>query len=61
VNTGPAHLAASVGCPLVVLMGARSSHLWKPRSASGSAVTLLGGLPEVQRVDQLPFGQVIDA
>ncbi|MGY3041275.1 hypothetical protein ACVWWQ_002907 [Rhodanobacter sp. TND4EL1] len=35
--------------------------MWKPRSASRSAVTLLGGLPEVQRVDQLPFGQVIDA
>lgn len=61
VDTGPAHLAAAVGCPLVVLMGGRSPHLWKPRSASGSAVSLLGGLPDVRRVDQLPVGQVIDA
>ena len=61
VDTGPAHLAAAVGCPLVVLMGARFPHMWKPRSASGSAVTLLGGLPTVQRVDQLPVEQVIDA
>jgi ADP-heptose:LPS heptosyltransferase len=60
VDTGPAHLAAAVGCPLVVLMGARTPHLWKPRSASGSAVALLGGLPDVQRVDQLPVEQVID-
>ena len=61
VDTGPAHLAAAVGCPLVVLMGARSPHMWKPRSASGSAVALLGGLPAVQRVDQLQVEQVVDA
>lgn len=61
VDTGPAHLAAAVGCPLVVLMGARSPHLWQPRSASGSAVTLLGGLPKVRRVDELDRGSVIDA
>lgn len=61
VDTGPAHLAAAVGCPLVVLMGARSPHLWKPRSASGSAVTLLGGLPKVRRVDELEHGAVIEA
>lgn len=61
VDTGPAHLAAAVGCPLVVLMGARSPHMWKPRSASGSAVALLGGLPAVLRVDQLQVEQVIDA
>ena len=61
VDTGPAHLAAAVGCPLVALMGARSPQLWKPRSASGSAVTLLGGLPKVRRVDELDRGSVIDA
>lgn len=61
VDTGPAHLAAAVGCPLVVLMGARSPQMWKPRSASGSAVTLLGGLPKVHRVDELDRGSVIEA
>lgn len=61
VDTGPAHLAAAVGCPLVVLMGARSPQLWKPRSASGSAVTLLGGLPTVRRVDELGRGSVMAA
>ena len=61
VDTGPAHLAAAVGCPLVVLMGARSPQLWKPRSASGSAVSLLGGLPAVRRVDEIDVAQVITA
>ncbi len=61
VDTGPAHLAAAVGCPLVVLMGARSPNMWRPRSACGSAVTLLGGLPDVKRVDQLGSEQVIEA
>ncbi len=61
VDTGPAHLAAAIGCPLVVLMGSRSPQLWMPRSASGSAVTLLGGLPEFRRVDELSSEQVIDA
>lgn len=61
VDTGPAHLAAAMGCPLVVLMGARSPQLWIPRSASGSTVTLLGGLPGVRRVDELGVGQVSEA
>lgn len=61
VDTGPAHLAAAVGCPLVVLMGSRSPQTWMPRSASGSAVTLLGGLPSIRRVDELGTEQVIDA
>lgn len=61
VDTGPAHLAAAVGCPLVVLMGARWPQLWAPRSASGSAVVLLGGLPSVQRVDEIDAAQVVTA
>jgi len=61
VDTGPAHLAAAMGCPLVVLMGARSPHLWAPRSASGSAVVVLGGLPAIRRVDQLDTAQVVAA
>lgn len=61
VDTGPAHLAAAVGCPLVVLMGARSPHMWMPRSASGSAVHLLGGLPAIRRVDEIDTAQVVAA
>ncbi|WP_266171014.1 glycosyltransferase family 9 protein [Dyella subtropica] len=58
VDTGPAHLAAAVGCPLVVLFGNRWPCTWVPRSASGSPVAVLGGLPEISRVDQIDMDAV---
>lgn len=61
VDTGPAHLAAAVGCPLVVLFGGRSPLLWAPRRAGGSAVSVLGGLPTIRRVDEIDVGSVIRA
>lgn len=61
VDTGPGHLAAAMGCPLVVLMGSREPQRWMPRSGSGSDVTLLGGLPAVRRVDEIAMTQVVQA
>ncbi|MGO4703417.1 glycosyltransferase family 9 protein [Dyella sp. 2RAB6] len=61
VDTGPAHLAAATGCPLVVLFGHRWPSMWVPRSASGSAVTVLGGLPHTPRVDQIGVEEVAQA
>ena len=61
VDTGPAHLAAAMGCPLVVLMGSRSPQLWTPRSGSGSDVVVLGGLPAIRRVDEIETAQVVNA
>ena len=61
IDTGPAHLAAAMGCPLVVLMGNRSPQLWTPRSGSGSEVRLLGGLPAIRRVDEIETAQVVSA
>ncbi|MEO8746972.1 MAG: glycosyltransferase family 9 protein [Rhodanobacter sp.] len=61
VDTGPAHLAAAVGCPLVVLFGGRSPRMWAPRSGPGSRVSVIGGLPEVQRIDQIDVATVIEA
>ncbi|AIF46653.1 glycosyltransferase family 9 protein [Dyella japonica] len=61
VDTGPAHLAAAVGCPLVVLFGNRWPSTWKPRSASGSAVHAIGGLPDVPRVDHIGLDDVVQA
>jgi ADP-heptose:LPS heptosyltransferase len=60
VDTGPAHLAAAVGCPLVVLFGSRPPLMWAPRSASGSAVMVVGGSPD-QRVDDIEVAQVMSA
>jgi heptosyltransferase-2/heptosyltransferase-3 len=61
VDTGPAHLAAATGCPLVVLFGNRWPSMWVPRSASGSAVTVLGGLPHTPRVDRIGVEEVAQA
>ena len=61
VDTGPAHLAAAVGCPLVVLFGNRWPSMWMPRSASGSAVHAIGGLPHVPSVDRIELDEVVRA
>lgn len=61
VDTGPAHLAAALGCPLVVLFGGRSPCTWAPRSGRGSAVSVIGGLPDIRRVDQIEVEQVAQA
>lgn len=61
VDTGPAHLAAAAGCPLVVLFGNRWPSMWAPRSGSGSAVSVIGGLPHTPRVDRIGVEEVAQA
>lgn len=61
VDTGPAHVAAAMGCPLVVLFGAESPAAWCPRSPTGSAVVALGGPPQHHRVAGIPPAAVIAA
>ncbi len=61
IDTGPAHAAAALGCPLVVLYGSAPPSLWLPRSPTGSPVIALGGLPNRNRVDQIPLGEVVAA
>ncbi|MFZ1870035.1 MAG: glycosyltransferase family 9 protein [Steroidobacteraceae bacterium] len=61
VDTGPAHAAAAVGLPLVVLFGAYPSQVWQPRSAVGSPVMGVGGPPAASRLDQIPEQVVFEA
>jgi heptosyltransferase-2/heptosyltransferase-3 len=61
VDTGPAHVAAAFGCPLVVLFGRVSPLQWLPRSWSGSAVHALGGPVVGGRVDVLDVDEVFAA
>jgi heptosyltransferase-2/heptosyltransferase-3 len=61
VDTGPAHAAAALGLPLVVMYGAQEQRCWLPRSLSGSPVIGVGGAPHSLRVDQLPVDAVFDA
>lgn len=42
VDTGPAHSAAALACPLVVLFGLDMTSLYSPRSATGPVEVLIG-------------------
>lgn len=61
VDTGPAHVCAALGCPLVVLYGAQAASLWLPRSPAGSAVIALGGPPRRSRVSEVAADEVVAA
>ena len=61
VDTGPAHAAAAVGLPLVVLFGAYPAGVWQPRSAVGSPVIGVGGPPVASRLDQISEHVVFEA
>ena len=61
IDSGRAQVAAALGCPLIVLCGARPPSLWCPRSASGSPVLALGGPPVRSRIDQVTLDEVLAA
>jgi len=60
VDTGPAHIAAAVDCPLVVMYGKADPRQWLPRSLS-APVLALGGPPSRHRVDSIPVDEVFVA
>jgi ADP-heptose:LPS heptosyltransferase len=61
VDSGPAHAAAALRVPLVVLYGAESPLYWLPRSPSGSPVVGVGGPPASRRADQVAVDAVFSA
>ncbi len=61
VDTGPAHAAAALGVPLVVMYGAESPAYWLPRGPNAAAVAGLGGPPRSVRVDQIEVEEVFAA
>lgn len=61
VDSGPAHAAAALGLPLVVLYGTQSPKVWLPRSSDGSPVVALGGPPEFARAEQISVAAVFEA
>jgi heptosyltransferase-2/heptosyltransferase-3 len=61
VDTGPAHAAAALGLPLLVLFGGHSQAEWLPRSSSGSPVMGIGGPPHSTRLDQISEDTVFEA
>jgi ADP-heptose:LPS heptosyltransferase len=61
VDTGPAHAAAAMGLPLVVMYGAESQRQWLPRGPFGSPVVGIGGPPFSSRVDEISVEEVFKA
>ena len=60
VDTGPAHAAAALSLPLVVMFGGHSQTEWLPRSSSGSPVIGIGGPPASTRLDQVSEDAVFE-
>lgn len=62
LDTGPAHLAGAMDCPLVVLYGSAGWQRWKPRPPSGN-VQVLGPrlLTEGAQVMSLSVDAVLEA
>jgi len=60
-DSGPAHSAAALGVPLVVLYGTQSPRVWLPRSSNGSPVVGVGGPPQMERVEQTSVDAVYQA
>ena len=61
VDTGPAHVAAALSLPLVVMYGAEAQRYWLPRSPDASPVVGVGGPPVSTRVDQISVDTVYEA
>jgi ADP-heptose:LPS heptosyltransferase len=60
-DSGPAHSAAALGVPLVVLYGTQSPRVWLPRSSNGSPVLPVGGPPMQERAEQISVQAVFAA
>lgn len=58
IDTGPAHLAAAMGCPLVVLFGNAPPAKWAPRS-DRSEVLCVGGDRGRTRVAEIAVEEVL--
>ncbi len=61
IDTGPAHAAAALSLPLVVMYGAESPRSWLPRGPAASPVLSVGGPPVSVRVDQIAADDVFRA
>lgn len=61
VDTGPAHSAAALGCPLVVLFGTASLDFYAPRSRTGAVICLQEHDQGAPSMLAISADQVIDA
>ncbi len=61
VDTGPAHAAAALDCPLTVLFAHADQRWWRPRSRLGRVSVLGGAAGEASRLLDIEVPQVLAA
>jgi heptosyltransferase-2/heptosyltransferase-3 len=61
VDTGPAHAAAALDCPLIVLFGSHEQRAWHPRSRSGAVRAVGGGQGASSRLLDISVEEVLAA
>lgn len=61
VDTGPAHAAAALRVPLVVMFGAQCQSRWLPRGPAGARIVGIGGPPRSTHVAQISVDEVFSA
>ena len=61
VDTGPAHMAAALGCPLVVMYGKVSPQQWLARGTNAAGVIAIGGPERGGRVEAIGVEEVLTA
>ncbi len=61
VDSGPAHVAAAVSLPCLVLFGEYPQHLWLPRARAGAVVMGVGGPPMSTRLESVSVDVVFQA
>jgi heptosyltransferase-2/heptosyltransferase-3 len=61
VDTGPAHAAAALDCPLTVLFANQDLRLWRPRSRAGRVATLGGERGAASRLVDIEVPAVLAA
>lgn len=61
IDTGPAHAAAALGCPLVVLFGAMGSTRWRPRAPGTPVIALESDRGEASKVMDISPDEVVKA
>ena len=61
VDTGPAHAAGALGCPLVVLFGREDQRVWRPRALRDTVRAVGGEQGAGSRVADIPVQAVLEA
>jgi heptosyltransferase-2/heptosyltransferase-3 len=61
VDTGPAHVAAAIGCPVVTLFGSTEPFMYAPRGRNATVICLTGERDGVRSMRYIESSQVLDA